>query len=45
LFSLAYETDESYFIGAPSGAGKSVIADLSLIRFLAVSSKTAVFIC
>ncbi|RVE44496.1 hypothetical protein evm_010825 [Chilo suppressalis] len=34
VFNAVYNTDENVFVGAPSGSGKSVIAELALLRLL-----------
>ncbi|XP_063390597.1 U5 small nuclear ribonucleoprotein 200 kDa helicase [Cydia fagiglandana] len=35
VFNAVYNTDDNVFVGAPSGSGKSVIAELALLRLLA----------
>ncbi|XP_063632307.1 U5 small nuclear ribonucleoprotein 200 kDa helicase [Cydia splendana] len=34
VFNAVYNTDDNVFVGAPSGSGKSVIAELALLRLL-----------
>ncbi|XP_053622297.1 U5 small nuclear ribonucleoprotein 200 kDa helicase [Plodia interpunctella] len=34
VFNAVYNSDDNVFVGAPSGSGKSVIAELSLLRLL-----------
>ncbi|XP_075988982.1 U5 small nuclear ribonucleoprotein l(3)72Ab [Anticarsia gemmatalis] len=35
VFNAVYNSDDNVFVGAPSGSGKSVIAELALLRMLA----------
>ncbi|KAF9411851.1 hypothetical protein HW555_009456 [Spodoptera exigua] len=34
VFNAVYNSDENVFVGAPAGAGKSVLAELALLRLL-----------
>ncbi|KPJ21361.1 U5 small nuclear ribonucleoprotein 200 kDa helicase, partial [Papilio machaon] len=34
VFNAVYNSDDNVFVGAPSGSGKSVIAELALLRLL-----------
>ncbi|KAI8426806.1 hypothetical protein MSG28_014489 [Choristoneura fumiferana] len=34
VFNAVYNTDDNVFVGAPSGSGKSVVAELALLRLL-----------
>ena len=38
-FNHLYNTDESIFIGAPSGSGKTVCAELAILRFFSKDTK------
>ncbi|CAH2236759.1 jg14251 [Pararge aegeria aegeria] len=35
VFNAVYNSDDNVFVGAPSGSGKSVVAELALLRLLA----------
>lgn len=35
VFNAVYNTDDNVFVGAPSGSGKAVVAELALLRLLA----------
>ncbi|XP_050559802.1 putative U5 small nuclear ribonucleoprotein 200 kDa helicase [Spodoptera frugiperda] len=37
VFNAVYNSDENVFVGAPAGAGKSVVAELALLRLLATN--------
>ncbi|XP_026313942.1 putative U5 small nuclear ribonucleoprotein 200 kDa helicase [Hyposmocoma kahamanoa] len=37
VFNAVYNSDDNVFIGAPSGSGKSVIAELALLRMLSTN--------
>ena len=37
VFNAVYNSDDNVFVGAPSGSGKSVIAELSLLRLLSTN--------
>ncbi|CAB3262336.1 unnamed protein product [Arctia plantaginis] len=37
VFNAVYNSDDNVFVGAPSGSGKSVIAELALLRLLSHS--------
>ncbi|KAG6465783.1 hypothetical protein O3G_MSEX015385, partial [Manduca sexta] len=38
VFNAVYNSDENVFVGAPSGSGKSVVAELALLRLLHTSA-------
>ncbi|XP_028179425.1 putative U5 small nuclear ribonucleoprotein 200 kDa helicase, partial [Ostrinia furnacalis] len=38
VFNAVYNSDDNVFVGAPSGSGKSVIAELALLRLLSANS-------
>ncbi len=38
-FKVAYETDESFFIGAHTGSGKTLIAEFAFLRYLREGNK------
>ncbi|KAJ0170074.1 hypothetical protein K1T71_014680 [Dendrolimus kikuchii] len=38
VFNAVYNSDDNVFVGAPSGSGKSVIAELALLRLLSSNS-------
>ena len=39
IFKAAYETDESLFVGAPTGSGKTLLAELAVHRYLKITEK------
>ncbi|XP_045506046.1 putative U5 small nuclear ribonucleoprotein 200 kDa helicase isoform X2 [Colias croceus] len=41
VFNAVYNSDENVFVGAPAGSGKSVIAELALLRLLSSCSAGA----
>nr|XP_026489402.1 putative U5 small nuclear ribonucleoprotein 200 kDa helicase [Vanessa tameamea] len=38
VFNAVYNSDDNVFVGAPSGSGKSVIAELALLRLLTTNA-------
>lgn len=39
VFKLVYESDESLFVGAPTGSGKTLLAELAAHRYLKTTEK------
>ncbi|PZC71643.1 hypothetical protein B5X24_HaOG212854 [Helicoverpa armigera] len=44
VFNAVYNSDDNVFVGAPSGSGKSVIAELALLRMLSSGGGRAVYV-
>ncbi|XP_038221111.1 putative U5 small nuclear ribonucleoprotein 200 kDa helicase [Zerene cesonia] len=38
VFNAVYNSDENVFVGAPAGSGKSVVAELALLRLLSAAA-------
>ncbi|XP_052757266.1 putative U5 small nuclear ribonucleoprotein 200 kDa helicase [Galleria mellonella] len=38
VFNAVYNSDDNVFVGAPSGSGKSVVAELALLRLLSTTN-------
>ncbi|CAH0730140.1 unnamed protein product, partial [Brenthis ino] len=41
VFNAVYNSDDNVFVGAPAGSGKSVVAELALLRLLATAGAAA----
>ncbi|XP_049883156.1 putative U5 small nuclear ribonucleoprotein 200 kDa helicase [Pectinophora gossypiella] len=44
VFNAIYNSDDNVFVGAPGGSGKSVLAELALLRLLAAGGGRAVYL-